>query len=74
MTAQARTLARAPLTWRERRQACGIADFLRRRRGQGYSETTLRAQITQIWPAATPPILAAAELFYEARADGWPET
>jgi hypothetical protein len=62
------------LTWQERRLATRIADFLHRRRGTGRSDKAIRDQVRKIWPDTADRVLGAAELFYEARAEGWPET
>ena len=62
------------LTWQERRAACRIADFLRRRRGYGHSETAILAQAKRIWPDLAPNVLAAAQFLVEVRDEGWPET
>jgi hypothetical protein len=66
--------AQEPLTWSERRQACAIADFLRRRRVTGRGESTIRAEAKRLWPNARGHIFDAAELLAEVRRDGWPAT
>jgi hypothetical protein len=70
-----RTEARAwpPLSAGERRQACVIADLVRRRRGMGRGEGTIWAEARRLWQA-DPNIFAAAELLAEVRRDGWPPT
>jgi hypothetical protein len=71
---QAARAARAPLmSAQERQRAYVIAAFLRRRRGQGYGEATIMAQVARFWPGLPAPILDAAELLFDARRDGWPE-
>jgi hypothetical protein len=62
------------LTWRERREACAIANFFRRSRAEGHSQAVIFHQIDQVWPSATPAVLAAAELLAAVRAEGWPPT
>ena len=63
-----------PLTWSERRAACRVADFLRRRRGYGHSEAAILSQAKRIWPDLTPNVLAAARFLVEVADEGWPST
>jgi hypothetical protein len=67
---QARS-ARTALTDRERALAYTIANFIRRGIIFGWGDDRTWATIARLWPDAGDDILDAAELFLEARRDGW---